>query len=281
MIIKGDNFMMWNKILSVLETEQQRPKPYGIYHLVWLILTILVVVILFFRRKKNDEKQLKSVLGIYAIPAFILEALKQLIWSVEYDSLTSDFVWSYQWYVFPFQLCTMPIYVCLICMFLKKCNLRDSLLSFVVYTTILGSIASAIIPNQLFVSDVLINIHAMWLHLGSLVVSIYLLFSEEVKTNIKSLLKGLAVFLIVVIIANILNVIVYNSGALNGQTFNMLYISPYFESTLPVFDTIYNKVPYVMFLAIYVLTLSLGSYIIYCLAKVINIIHKNSKKEIK
>ena len=65
-----------------------------------------------------------------------------------------------------------------------------------------------------------------------------------------------------------LNVIVYNTGVLNGETFNMFYISPYFESSLPVFEKIYTLVPYSLFLIIYVVALSIGSYIIYFGARI-------------
>ncbi len=259
--------MLWKEILTFLEAEMVTPKPYGAFHLLWLGLTIAVIVFLYFFRKRHNERILKWILGIYGLGAFILEALKQLIWSVEYNEGLGTFVWDYQWYAAPFQLCTMPIYVCLICLFLNKGKARDALLAFVAYTTILGSIASAIIPDQLFVPDILINVHAMFLHLGSLVVSIYLLMSGEVKINIKSLFIGVVVFFIVVILANTLNVVIYNSGVLNGETFNMLYISPYFESILPVFNSIYNSVPYIVFLALYVVALSLGSYIIFAIAK--------------
>ena len=259
--------MLWKEILAFLEAEMVTPKPYGVFHLLWLGLTIAVIVFLCFVRKKHSEKRLKWILGIYGVVAFILEVLKQLIWSVEYNKGLSSFVWDYQWYAAPFQLCTMPIYVCLICLFLNKCKIRDALLAFVAYTTILGSIASAIIPDQLFVPEILINVHAMFLHLGSLVVSVYLLLSGEVKINIKSLFRGFIVFLIVVVIANILNIVIYNSEFLNGETFNMLYISPYFESTLPVFNSIYNNVPYILFVALYIVALSLGSYIIFIIAK--------------
>ncbi|MBQ8044130.1 MAG: YwaF family protein [Clostridia bacterium] len=259
--------MLWKEILAFLEAEMVTPKPYGAFHLLWLGLTIAVIIFLCFVRKKHNEKVLKCVLGIYGVTAFILEALKQLIWSVDYSEELGKFIWDYQWYAAPFQLCTMPIYICLMCLFLNKGKIRDALLAFVAYTTILGSIASAIIPDQLFVPEILINIHTMFLHLGSLVVSIYLLMSGEVKIDIKSLLMGLVVFLIVVVIANTLNIVVYNSGILNGETFNMLYISPYLESTLPVFDSIYNNVQYIAFLMLYIVALSLGSYIIYAVAK--------------
>lgn len=268
---------MGKYILSILETELKTPKPYGMYHLIWLICTLFVIILLFFRRNKNNEKQLKIVIGTYSIIAFILEALKQFIWAVEYDSITNSFIWDYQWYAFPFQFCTMPMYVCLICLFLNKNKIRNALLSFVAFTTILGSIASAIIPDTLFVSDVLINIHAMWLHLGSLVVSIYLIMSKEVKLNIKSYFSGIMVFLITIILANILNVSIYNSGILNGETFNMFYISPYFASTLPVFDIIYKTIPYPLFLVFYFVVLSFGSLIIFTIAKVINKINYKNK----
>ena len=259
--------MLWKETLAFLEAEMVTPKPYGAFHLIWLGLTIAVIVFLCFVRKRHNERMLKCILGVYGVASFILEVLKQLIWSVEYNEELGKFIWDYQWYAAPFQLCTMPIYVCLICLFLNKSKVRDALLAFVAYTTILGSIASAIIPDQLFVSDILINVHAMFLHLGSLVVSMYLLISGEVKINIKSLLMGLVVFVIVIIVANTLNIVIYKSGVLNGETFNMLYISPYFESTLPVFDSIYKSVPYIIFLALYIVALSLGSYIIFAIAK--------------
>ena len=157
--------------------------------------------------------------------------LKQFIWAVDYDNSTNTFLWDYQWYAFPFQLCTTPIYVSLICLFLKKSRLRDSLLAYIAYTTILGSISSALIPDSLFVSDLLVDIHTMWLHLGSLVVSIYLLMSKEVAVSKRSFRDAILVFISFVVIANVLNILVYNIGILNGETFNMFYISPYFPST--------------------------------------------------
>ena len=67
---------MGKYILSILETELETPKPYGMYHLIWLICTLFLIILLFFRRNKNNEKQLKIVIGTYSIIAFILEALK-------------------------------------------------------------------------------------------------------------------------------------------------------------------------------------------------------------
>jgi len=266
--------MMFKDILDILQTEIKTPIPYGAFHLIWLFCALLIIVVLYYKRKNNCEKQLKLILGIYGIIAFVLEFLKQIIWSVEYDTLTNSFLWDYQWYAFPFQLCTTPIYVCLISLFLKKNKVRDALLSYMAFTTILGSISSALLPDSLFVSDLLVDIHTMCLHLGSLVVSVYLLMSKEVVTTKKSFINSIIVFSIFILIANILNIIIYNSGILNGESFNMFYISPYFESSLPIFDEIQANVPYPIFLISYIVILTLGSYIIYNIAKLLNRLKK-------
>ena len=271
---------MWRKLLDILQTEIESPAPYGLYHFGWCIAAVILIVWLFITRNKHSERRLKWILGIYAIPTFILEALKQLIWSVEYSTETAGFVWDFQWYAFPFQLCTMPLYICLIALFLKKCKLRDYLLSFMGYITILGSIATVVRPHDVFVSDLLIDIHTMYLHAGSLVVSVYLLMSREVEINLKGFFRAVVTFIAFCAIANIMNIVVYNSGILNGETFNMFYISPYFVSSLPVFDTIYNAVPYLVFLVIYVVALSLGGGIILGLTYMIdNLITKRKLKK--
>lgn len=261
--------MFWKNLLDILEIQIKTPNPYGVFHLLWLFITIIILICLFCIRKRNSEKQLKVILGVYGITAFILELLKQIIWSVEYDNATNTFIWNYEWYAFPFQLCTTPIYICLICLFLKKNKLRDALLSYMAFTTILGSISSAILPDSLFVSDLLVDIHTMWLHLGSLVVSTYLLMSREVVITRKSFFSAITVFIIFILIANILNIVIYNSGILNGESFNMFYISPYFESSLPVFNEIQANVPYPIFLITYFLILTLGSYIVFKISQLL------------
>ena len=250
------------KFLLFLQSEMETPKPYGWFHLLWIFLVIISIIYLYKIRNSYNEKQLKKILLIYGGVAFILELLKQIIWSFNYDTLTNIVTWDFQWYSFPFQLCTTPIYVSLICGFMKDNKIRKSLLSYLSFVTILGSIATIIIPDSCFVSDILVNIHTMWLHCGSLVVSVYLMIVKEVKLNFDNLKKSVLVFLIFVGLAMFLNISVYNSGILNGESFNMFYISPYFISTLPLFCVIQEMVSYPLFLTFYVSVIILGAFVI-------------------
>ena len=253
------------RVLLLLQEEMERPKAYGWFHLLCIVLTISIIIYLFKIKKRRSEKQLKKVLFIYGVIALTLEILKQISWSFEYNPLGN--IWDYEWYAFPFQLCTTPIYVSLICLFLRNSKVKKSLLSYMAFITILGSIMTMIIPNSCFTGEILINIHTMWLHCGSLVVSIYLIISGFVKIDIKSLKNAFIVFLIFVGIALTMNIIIFNTGILNGETFNMFYISPYFISSLPVFDFIQENVPYLIYLLTYILAIGLGSFIVFSITK--------------
>lgn len=261
--------MKW--ILNILQGEMERPRMYGWFHLLCLGLALLIIIILF-KKKLYGEKNLKVILMVYGVIALTFELLKQFSWAFTYEN--GNLIFAYEWYAFPFQLCSTPIYVSLICLFLKKSKLRDYLLSYIAFITILGSITTALYPDSCFVNDILVNIHTMYLHLGSLVLSLYLIISGEVKLTKENLWGSIKVFGIFVFIAFLLNIIVYNSGLLQGETFNMFYISPYFISILPVYNIIQENVPYFLYLLIYVGSVSFGGFIIYKIAKLI----KNIKK---
>ena len=266
----------FERCLYFLQGTMERPTPFGWFH--WLCIGIMsiAILLLYLFRKKYNEKQLKWVLFIYGFTAFTLELIKQLIWSFNYDSSTNIVTWDYQWYSFPFQLCTTPIFVSLICAFLKPGKVRTSLFSYLSFVTILGSISTILLPDSCFVETIEVNIHTMWLHLGSFVVSIYLMMVGEVKITRKNLKNALLVFVIFVIIAQIFNISVYHSGILNDETYNMFYISPYFISTLPVFDIIQQNVPYILYLLIYIIVIGIGTSVIF---EVANFIKKINRKK--
>ena len=254
---------LFEKVLYLLQVQMNTPKAFGWFHLMWIGITIFALILFFRLRKKYSEKQLKIVLGVYGIVALLFEVIKQLIWSFNYDAINNIVSWDYQWYAAPFQLCTTPIFVSIICLFLKDSKIRNSLLSYMVFVTILGGLITIFIPDSCFVSDVLINIHTMWLHCGSFAVSVYLIISKVVEIKKENLINAFKVFLIFVLIAEILNVVIYSTGILKGETFNMFYISPYFVSTLPVFNILQENLPFVIYLITYIIAVCLGASIVY------------------
>ena len=103
----------------------------------------------------------------------------------------------------------------------------------------------------------------MFVHCGMIIIGFYSIISRRAKPTFKGLLSGICVFACMASFALLLNVIFYKTGIINGETFNMFFISPYFPCTLPVLSMIYQKVPYLVFLLIYLLSFSLGALILF------------------
>lgn len=248
------------------QTEMTEPKPWGWFHILWLVLSVCTIMSLCTKRK-NTEIEQRKVLFVYGFVSLILELAKQIIWTYTYDINLNIISSDYQWYAAPFQLCSTPMYVALICSVIKSGKIRDALLSYMSFITILGGFMAMMIPDSCFTEDILVNIHTMWLHCGSFVVSIYLIKTRISKFEKTDLLQAIYVFTAFVFVALFINIVVYHSGVLNDETFNMFYISPYFISELPVFNTIQQSVPYVVFLTSYIAALSLGATLVYLISK--------------
>lgn len=259
---------VFEKIIYLLQFEVKEPIPYGFFHLTSVSLACVIIFYLYKKKNHYSEKQLKLVLGLYSIPTLILEICKQISWGFTLSE--QGLVWDYMWYAFPLQLCTTPMYVSIVCLFLKKSKLRTSLLSYVSYITIIGSLLTMVVPVSCYTAFALVNVHTTVLHLGGFIVSVYLLMNNEVENTISNLKSAINAFLIFVVFVSILNVFVYHSGLLNDESFNMFYISPYFTSELPVFNMIQENSPYPLFLFSYVFAIMTGACIVFGLTKLIN-----------
>ena len=129
-------------------------------------------------------------------------------------------------------------------------------------------------PGDVFISTIGINIQTMVWHGGMVVIGLYCLVSGRLQFTIKQFFSGVLVFVVLVAIAITLNIVVYNSGVLNGETFNMFFISPYFTCTLPVLN-LFQHLPYPIFVLIYILGFILAAFIIFVIPYTIS---KKSKK---
>ncbi len=243
--------------IKLLKTEMTRPEPWGIFHISWLVAAVLLAWVL---KRLKGEKVTERVFTIYGWTALILEALKQFSWSFTFTE-AGGLVFGYQWYSAPFQICTTPAYVCVLYNFVKSSRLRSYLRAYLAYFTLIASIMVALVPNTVFTNEILINVHTSFLHIGALFVSVWLLESNRVDAR-QDFLGGYKVFFIFVGIAQLLNIVVYNAGWLNGQTFDMFYISPYFISSLPVFDTIDRNASFAVFMLTYLFAFFLGGGLI-------------------
>lgn len=124
-------------------------------------------------------------------------------------------------------------------------------------------------PNDVFINMIGINLQTMIHHGTQVALGVLLVAHNRKRMNKRYFVGSLVVFYIFAAIAMILNEIVHNHLVQIGanDAFNMFYISPYHDCTLPVLANIYKMVPYPVFLIIYLIGFAVVSLIIFGLEK--------------
>jgi len=249
----------WSQVLRFLDSEMTKPEPYGWFHLLFFALSIIAGILLCVFFGKGTEKQTRNILLIVSVSVIALEIYKQINYGFSYEN---GITWDYEWYSFPFQFCSTPMYVGLLAGLTKKGKLHDCLCAYLATFSVFAGLCVMFYPTTVFISTIGINIQTMICHGSMISIGIYLLYTGYVKSEHKTILKALPVFCICVGLAVIMNEIVHYVGLLEHETFNMFFVSPYCEPSLPVYSLVQQNVAYPWCLIIYVFGFSAASYVI-------------------
>ena len=270
---------LFHSILKILDYRIEKPVVFGWFHWVWIALTILVAVALcIWHKRSGTEDRVRRVVMGNAIFVIILEIYKM----INYSFLESNgYAFDFQWYAFPWQFCSTPMYVGLLAGIIRKGKVHESLMAYLATFSVFAGLCVTIYPGDVFIEVLGINIQSMICHASMISVGVYLFYSGYVKLEHKTILKAIPVFAVCVTIALVLNEVVYHSGILNGEAFNMFYISPYFDSTLPIYGAVHNAVSAPWNIVIYILGFWLADYVILLIAMGIGKIAKLATKKEK
>ena len=247
------------------------PKVFGLFHIACILIVIAICVILGVKYKNPTEKGLNRTLLIFGLIMLVLEIYKELTYILYFDADTGTY--KYSWYAFPFQFCSTPMYILLIAPFVKNKKVKDCMLSFLACFSVFGGLCVLIYPEQVFISRLGITIQSMLHHSCQIIVGSFLISSGVVKLNKETLLHGSYVFFVLLIMALTMNIVVYNFDLLPGHTFNMFYVGPYYECTLPLVSLLwpneFTLLKYILFLMIYIIGFVLASGVVLIFAYLI------------
>lgn len=243
-------------ILRLMDVSMKIPGLYGWFHLLWLVITVAACIILCRHGKGKERK----VILWTTLTVILLEVYKQINFSFSY---TKGIVFDYQWYAFPFQFCSTPMYVGLLAA-LTRGKLHNALCCYLSTFAVFAGLCVMFYPGDVFVDTVGINIQTMICHGSMVAVGGYLLASSYVKSEHKTVLKALPVFAVCVFLAAGMNEIAYRTGL--KETFNMFFVSPYWDCTLPLYSLIHKAVPFPLNLLIYIVGFTLAAWVILLIA---------------
>ncbi len=243
----------FDKFIYALQADMTTPTGYGWFHLLALTLTVTLTVFFIIKLRDAEEKTVRRLLLIFWVLLMITEVYKQVVFALDCDGVTAT--WDYAWYAFPFQLCSTPLYVLPFAALLPDGKARNACLCHLSTFSLFGGIAVMLYPDDVFINYIGINIQTMLHHGSQVVLGIFLAVRNHRRLSRGYYFGALSVFGVLAAMAMTLNIGVYHLLRASGidDTFNMFFISPYFECTLPVLSSIYPAVPYPVFLMIYLL----------------------------
>lgn len=251
------------------------PGMFSWFHLLWLgILVVAAIVLALTVAKKHSSKYDRIVIGVFAIILVCCEVFKQLFWF--------EFYGYYRWEIFPFQFCSVPIYVSIVASLVPSDKVRELCYRFLAFFGIIGGLAVMLVPTAvLYTYFVPMSLHAMLWHCVLVVMGVYLIVSRGYGSKIKEMLSPSLMLLGFIALAIIGNILVYklHLGTPNcqpGDNLSMFYISPYYPTQLPLLGAV-QQISYPLFVVCYILFFNSFAMIVWGVAKLLRLMGKKKK----
>lgn len=157
---------------------------------------------------------------------------------------------------FPFQLCSVPMYLGLFCALCKNEKINSYLYEFMFAVNMFGGLMAFIEPSGINHPYLTITLHAYIWHASLIFLGLYLYFSGRACRDVYSYRKSAMIYLCSCVLAQTFNLI------FAGEV-NCFYISPYIRSPLAVFKNIYEACGWVVNMILIILGVFIASAVVY------------------
>lgn len=249
-------------VLKFLDASMTTPVPYGAFHLVSFFICVAVAVFLPLWHRKHPTNARGIVLFV-TVGVILFEVYKHINYGFSYED---GIKWDYPWYIFPFQFCSTPMYAGLLMGLTRRGRVHDAAAAYLATYALFAGAAVMFYPTTVFIPTIGINVQTMFCHGSMIFIGVYLLATEYVLLEHKTILRALPLFAVFVAIAAVLNEIAYATGLLETENFNMFFISPHQDPHLPVYSLVQQHVPYPWCLIIYIIGFTAAAYIMLLIA---------------
>ena len=167
----------------------------------------------------------------------------------------------YDWHRLPFQLCSLPMYFCLILPWLKGGRAETILSTFMADFNLMGAVMAFADPSGFFSKYMILTVHGVLWHILVIFIGFFVIFANMADvTSVKSFRKILPLFFVCCCTAAAMNVCFHPYGGAN-----MFYIDPYTPSVQLVFRDIAARWGIAAGNIIYIAAMVLGGFICHLL----------------
>ena len=246
------------KLMHSLAAPMTPLPAYGSVHIIILIAGFSVFITGAWLLRRADERQNKIILLTYAGILIASEIFKQVF--LYYVLCDGAICWS----EFPFQMCSLPMYLCPLVAFTKNERLRSAAYSFMMCFNMMGGLGGAFEPSGLFHEYVALTVHAVFWHFSLIFLSCYIAFSRRGGVGKQCYFDMIKLFVLCCFIAFVINSL---AGVYLDKTVNMFFVGPN-NPPVVILGKVAEKFGWVASTVIYIPAASLGAAIIYRLCAI-------------
>lgn len=241
------------KIITATRVVVDLPRPYGAVHLTFFIGGLLISFYMAKRLKTAREKTNRRL--IFGIGLFLTatEIYKQLYF---YFVIGNS---SYIWEVFPFQPCSVAMYLCLALPFIKNKKVTALFYNYLTIYVGFGGIVTYFVPISILTTHLSINLHTLLWHMLLIFLSIYLIMSGKISFSKKAYISATKLYLVLCGVAFLINYTVTKS---TDQYISMFFIGPQIPNIV-ILNTFGAKFGAFAASLLCIFAVCLGTYLFY------------------
>ncbi len=228
----------------------ESPVSYSWFHILFTAALLGIAVLGAWLLRRTNDRQNRIVL--LSVGGFLLIAE---VYKILFHMVVDPYGWKF-WGTFPFQLCSVPMYLSVFCAFCRNEKINSWLYEYMFAVNMFGGIMAFIEPSGINHPYVTLTVHAYIWHMALIFLGLYLYFSKRVCLDRSSYRKAAAVYLASCAVAQGFNLIY-------AGKVNCFYISPYVQSPLAVFKDIYASCGWIVNMALLMLAMLLASAAVY------------------
>lgn len=239
------------KNLLPLLHAMERPRAWGAFHALFFFIGIPLSILLAFLLRRISKKSERLLFLTAGSILLISEIFKQLAFTAIEGTYRFDMI--------PFQLCSIPMYLCIIMPLLPECRTQRAMRTFIVTFGLMGGVASYIAPGTMCREWLELTLHSFLWHLILIFLGFYVFFSHNTKIQKYDFFCAEILYLALCAVAFLINLIFINAP---GVPVNMFYVGPK-PSDLPICREITARFGVAVNSVIYVTSLSLCAFLIH------------------
>ena len=255
-------YIFLQSILRMTAWPMTPPVPYSAFH---ILLTLFGAGFAFsfarvfgkkIRSMASPEPYFRHILFSCGVLLALMELYKQaFLYVIEFHG-------HFDWWYFPFQLCSLPMYLCLLLPFVPH-KYQRIFCTFMYNYNLLGAVMVFVDPSGLMHPYWTLTLHGFIWHILLIFIGLLIAFSRMVLPTAKGFWQSTAVFAVGCVIATIINVTSHPYG-----NADMFYITPYYATTQIVYSQIAAKFGIFAGNAVYVLSIILGAWLLHLVFQV-------------